>query len=155
MSDRPTDQPPPYERLTVAQCADRLGISEDAVRSRLKRGTLRSIRESGVVYILLDANRPTTDKETDQPTDDATDPRDELIEELRDRVRHLEESNREHRRIIAGLVQRVPELEGRESGQEAPGAPPESPEGYEYPETATEPQSGVRRRPWWRRIFGS
>ncbi len=42
---------------------------------------------------------------------------DELLEEVRDRVRSLEkqldeekEANRENRRIIAGLVQRVPEL---------------------------------------------
>jgi hypothetical protein len=43
---------------------------------------------------------------------------DELLEELRDRVRSLEnqladerEANRDNRRIIAGLVQRIPELE--------------------------------------------
>ena len=104
MGEGRNDRHTTNDRLTVAQAADRLGISEDAVRSRIKRGTLRAVRESGVVVVLLDADRPTTGEATDQPPDSPTDTRDELIEELRDRVRHLEEANRENRRIIAGLI---------------------------------------------------
>ena len=54
----------------------------------------------------------------------------ELIEELRDRVRSLEEANRENRRISAALTSRIPELE--------------APTREESPET----------RSWWRRMFG-
>lgn len=119
MGERPTDEPP-NDRLTVAQTAGRLGISEDAVRSRIKRGTLRAERDSGAVIVLLYADQPTTSEATDQPTEGPTDARDALIEEMRDRVRSLEESNRENRRIIAGLVQRIPELEAPpQNAQEA------------------------------------
>jgi excisionase family DNA binding protein len=51
--DRPTPDEPPGRRLTVAQAADVLGISDDAVRSRIKRGTLRAVRESGRVFVVL------------------------------------------------------------------------------------------------------
>jgi excisionase family DNA binding protein len=104
-------------RMTVHDAARRLGISEDAVRMRVKRGTLEAEREGGRLYVLL----------TDEPTTEPTDRTNELIAELRDRVRSLEsqldherDANRENRRIIAALTSRIPELE--------PPAPPESPE---------------------------
>jgi Mg2+ and Co2+ transporter CorA len=87
-------------RLTVHDAARQLGISEDAVRMRIKRGTLSADKEGGRLYVLLDT----------EPTTDRTD---ELIEELRGRVSSLEhqlgqerEANRENRRIIAALTSR-------------------------------------------------
>ena len=53
-------------------------------------------------------------------TGGAQDRRDVLIEELMYRVRSLGEANRENRRIIAGLVQRVPELEAPSEARESP-----------------------------------
>ena len=41
-----TDRPPIVDRLTVAEAAARLGISSDAVRSRLNRGTLEGRKEA-------------------------------------------------------------------------------------------------------------
>jgi hypothetical protein len=69
------------QRLTVHDAARRLGISEDAVRMRVKRGKLSADKEGGRLYVLLDIE-PTT-----EPTSDRTD---ELIEELKDRVHRLE-----------------------------------------------------------------
>src|SRR5215218_3219788 len=53
-----------HKRLTVAQAATTLGITEGAVRSRIKRGTLRTAKEGGTVFVLLGgstsaANQPT------------------------------------------------------------------------------------------------
>jgi hypothetical protein len=39
------------------------------------------------------------------------DPYRKLVEELRDRVRSLEEANRENRRIIAALTSRIPAIQ--------------------------------------------
>jgi excisionase family DNA binding protein len=89
------------ERMTVHDAARRLGISEDAVRMRVKRGTLEAEREGGRLYVVLDT----------EPTPEPTDRTDLLIAELQDRVRSLEEANRENRRIIAALTQRIPEIE--------------------------------------------
>ena len=41
------------ERLSVDAAAQRLGISPDAVRSRIKRGTLWAVRRNGRVQVVL------------------------------------------------------------------------------------------------------
>ena len=136
----------------MAEAAEVLGISAEAVRGRIRRGTLRVEREDRRVYVLLEGeaqDRTTGDRPRttgDQP-DDRTDL---LIAELQDRVRSLEEANSENRRIIAALTSRIPAIE----------APPDEPGS---PETAADepgrvtPPSGPQRpaeRPWWRRMFG-
>jgi hypothetical protein len=151
------------QRVTVAQASEILGVTVEAVRGRIKRGTLEHERHSGTVYVLLDADQtpsvhqPADDQAIDQRRPD--DPED-LTGELRDRIRYLErqvEEEREARRradtLLAQLVQRVPELE-------APRGPRESPETAEEQQDRGEPRSdapgaqeGVQR-PWWRRVFG-
>src|SRR5215212_2916998 len=116
------DRTPPKRRTTVAEAAEILGISAEAVRGRIRRGTLPVKRESGTVYVLLDytsesrttAGQPRTTG--DQP-DDRTDL---LIAELQDRVRSLEEANRENRRIIAALTSRIPAIEAPQEARESP-----------------------------------
>jgi excisionase family DNA binding protein len=125
-------------RVTVQEAARLLGISEGAVRARIHRGTLETERDSGTVYVRLNAD-DTTNERTEQS---------ELVQTLREYNATLErqlnaerESSAELRRIVAGLVQRIPELE-------APSEPRES------PETATEAAEGVDRRGFWARLFG-
>jgi hypothetical protein len=141
-------QEPTGRRLTVAEAAEVLGISAEAIRGRIRRGTLRVERESGTVYVLLDqrttADQPRTT--ADQPTDRT----DLLIAELQDRIRSLEEANRENRRIIAALTQRIPELE---APREARGSPEAGEAAEASTQVATE-QQAVTSRPWWRRVFG-
>jgi hypothetical protein len=67
-------------RLTVPQAAQSLGITEGAVRGRLKRGTLRSYREAGTVYVVLEGSPSAVHR--DEPVDSPTDQSD-LVEELR------------------------------------------------------------------------
>jgi hypothetical protein len=110
------DRTPPKHRTTVAQAAGILGISAEAVRGRIRRGTLPVEREAGTVYVLLDTatdSRTTGDRSrtTDDQPDDRTDPPDDrtdlLIAELQDRVRSLEETNEENRRVILALTSRI------------------------------------------------
>jgi excisionase family DNA binding protein len=137
--------------MTVHEAARHLGISEDAVRMRVKRGTLEAEREGRRLYVLL----------TDEPTTEPTDRTDELVNELHDRIRYLERQVEEERtaryradELLAQLMQRIPpQLE----------APTQEPS--ESPETATpqpgrvEPQAPLEEaqepseRPWWRRVF--
>jgi hypothetical protein len=142
-----TDRDPTtnQRRLTVHDAARRLGISEDAVRMRVKRGTLDADREGGRLYVLLEPD----------PTVDLTDRTDELIDELRDRVQSLEDqleaerqAHAEARRIVAGLVERIPALEPPES----PGTPSEPVQRGAVPPEA---EPGTERVPWWRRWFQS
>ena len=41
------------ERLSVDAAAERLGITPDAVRTRIKRGTLWAVRRNGRVQVVL------------------------------------------------------------------------------------------------------
>ena len=125
---------PPAERVSVPQAADHLGTTVDALRKRVQRGTIPYERDrDGRVWILLDTGRPRQD--TDQDTDRPQSEPDALISEMRGRIEDLREqleaerqAHAEARRIIAGLVERIPAIE----------APSETPEAYE----AAEEQQG-------------
>src|SRR5919107_1261373 len=136
--------------VDVGEAAQELGISTDAVRKRVARGSLRSDRENGSVRVWLDDGGTEAGREAQVDSE-------VLVESLRDQVGYLRsqldirtEELREHRRIIAALTQRIPEIE-------APSEPRESPETVEGEPQRTEPrperveaQEGAQR-PWWRR----
>ena len=81
------------QRLSVAQAAEVLGISIEAVRGRIKRNTLKHERTPEGVFVFLNADqspdrmRPGADQSTDQSRPDA---RDELVENLREQVSYLQ-----------------------------------------------------------------
>jgi predicted DNA-binding transcriptional regulator len=149
------DTPRDISRLIVPEAARQLGISPEAVRNRLSRGTLKSVKEGGTVYVLLEADR-LRHIPTDRP-DDIPQP---LVEEMRGRIESLErqleqanERDRENRRIIAALTSRIPAIE---APSDEPGSPDavDKQQGRGQPRSdAPGPQEGVRR-PWWRRIIG-
>ncbi len=156
-------------RYTVPEAAEALGVTVDAIRSRIKRHTIMHVREGGRVYVLLSGDQGVishdqgddqgTAHHADQPPQTGPDHRDELLEELRDRVRALEEANRENRRIIAGLVQRIPELEATPEPRGEPETNRQDDGGAERG-SPTEPQTGAEepeetpQRPWWLRWLG-
>jgi len=130
-----------WNRVTVQEAARLLGISEGAVRARIHRGTLETERDSGTVYVRLNAD-DTPNERTEQS---------ELVQTLREYNAALErqlnaerEASAELRRIVAGLVQRIPELEAPSEPRESPESPTETVEGT---------QEGTQQRPWWRRII--
>jgi hypothetical protein len=145
------------QRVTVPEAAEILGLSEDAVRSRVKRGTLRKEKgQDGTVFVVLgtdgSTDRPTTGQATDQVA---------LVEVVRDQVAFLREqlneegeANRENRRIIAGLVQRVPELEAREVRPEPRDAPETTTEEAAKGNAPASPEPEQRRSWLYRFFFG-
>jgi excisionase family DNA binding protein len=149
-------------RVTVAEAAQLLGLSAEAVRSRVQRGTLKSTKVGNTVYVLLDDSaqtRPNTDEDTARtgaqahPNVDQT----EFIASMQDQIdtlkRELEDRKEEARRkdaILITLAQCVPELEA-------------APEPREFPVTSSEQQGsgtagpenrGAEKRSWWKRFFG-
>ena len=143
----------------MAEASDALGITVDAVRSRVKRGTMDHVRVGRRVYVLLgDESRPGRDQVEDQPSDQL-----ELVGELRARIEDLRDQlaeEREARRradtIIAQLARASEEQARTIRELEAPSGPPsderESPEPVEEEQEMSEPQSdapgtqeGVRR----------
>jgi hypothetical protein len=149
--DRTRDE----RRTTVSEAAEILGISAEAVRGRIRRGTIPVEREGGTVYVLIEgteSNR-TTDDQSRTTDDRPSDRTDLLIAELQDRVRSLEEANRENRRIIAALTSRIPAIEAPQEARESPETVEDEAERAEPRPDAPGAQEGVQR-PWWRRVFG-
>ena len=144
---------PPGRRLTVSEAAGALGISAEAVRSRLKRGTLRSVKDGATVYVLLtpDQSRPDADQTAPEP--DQTGDQTELVAVLREQLAAEREANRENRRIIIALTSRVPELEAAREPRESPTPSPEASEGTTPQPGREEAEEPAQRRPWWRRVF--
>jgi hypothetical protein len=151
--------PPPAERVSVPQAADHLGTTVDALRKRVQRGTIPHERDrDGRVWILLDTGRPRQD--TDQDTDRPQSEPDALISEMRGRVDDLREqleaerqAHAEARRIIAGLVERIPAIEAPQETSEAAETAEEQQERTDPRSAAGAAQESVQR-PWWRKLIG-
>jgi hypothetical protein len=143
----------------VSEAADALGITVDAVRSRVKRDTIDHVRVGGRVYVLLgtDESRPGHDQDTAQGGDQGTTPPEnrtaELIATLREQLQAERQAHAEARRIIAGLVERIPAIEAPSEARESPETVEEEPERAESPRSAVESQEPLQK-PWWRRMFG-
>jgi len=162
------------ERLSVAKAAQALGVTRDAIHKRIRRDSIEHEQdEDGRFYVFVDTSATDAERSTDVSIDDRTDI---LIAEMRDRIRSLEEANRENRRIIAALTQRIPAIEapsesseGPETASPQPGREPQPPlEGAQEPRESHEmamleevgggplphDQQTPSERPWWRRMFG-
>ena len=162
-------------RLTVPEAAGVMGISAEAVRQRIKRGTLPTEKDAGgTVFVLLsedlvrDRSRPVDDstrKDSDITADSTHDRKRQdadsttLIESLQEQVEYLKETvakrdeeirRRDH--LLAAALERIPAIE------EAPSEPrgssvPASEEPHNAPADQQEP-SERRERSWWRAFFG-
>jgi hypothetical protein len=82
------------------------------------------------------------------------------VEMLRAELEEAHSANRENRRIIAALTQRIPELEPPrvpEAQQEPQGSPQSvgtGPSGEEAPPAGDGAQESAEPRSWWRRVLG-
>jgi hypothetical protein len=172
-ADTPHDRPPDISRYTVPEAAQALGISPEAVRNRLSRGTLDSVRENGSVFVLLnpdkvqytaDRSRHTNDIPTDRPrhttgtpddiSEDLIAAKDETIHMLLSQLEAERTASAELRRIVAGLVQRVPELEPtKEASPEVTGEPV-TPSEHQGNGTGRTEEETLEKPSWWRRFLG-
>jgi excisionase family DNA binding protein len=118
-------------RVTQREAAEILGVSVEAIRKCIKRGTLPSEKgEDGRRYVYLDTgpdeDQPKAEGETSVPSGP-------LVEDLRDQVRYLRDqlreerrANDENRRLLAAALERIPALEPPPSA--SPSTEPESPQ---------------------------
>jgi hypothetical protein len=147
--------------VTVAEAVELLGLSEDAIRARLRRGTLTRVdMPDGRVLVDLSstdgqptASKTTTDHQptaTDQPSDNS----ESLVKLLREQLEAEREANRENRRIIAILASRIPELEpAREASPEATGEPV-APSEHQGNGTGRTDEETSEKPSWFRRFLG-
>jgi hypothetical protein len=170
-SDRATDPTTDPITVTVADAAKLLGLSTEAVRMRVKRGTLASTRVAGTVYVLLSQpnagpNAQPNGRPNAQPNGGPNDrPNDQtaLVRSLEDQVAYLrrqlatrDEELRRKDHLLAAALERIPELlpspdaEPREAHQTVA----EEPDIEEHRPATDGAQEGSERRSWWRQFFG-
>jgi hypothetical protein len=100
------------ERLTVAQAATRLGVTQDAIRKRISRNTIDYDQDpDGRIHVYLDPSEIGQDKSSDASTEKLVEVQHQEIEFLRRQLETRTEEIRRRDSIIAGLTQRIPELE--------------------------------------------
>jgi hypothetical protein len=124
--------------LDVNSAADELGVSTDAVRKRISRGTLRSDRRDGTVRVWLDDSGTEAGREAQVDGGALVEVLKEQAEYLREQLAEEREARRRADTIIAQLTQanaalaaRVPELEAPSETRDEPETVEEEPEGVE------------------------
>ncbi len=143
------------ERVTVPEAAERLSISENALRKRVQRDTVQGNRDDDgrtFVYLPTAGTHQAADQADDYAADYAGGHADdqpvvpvELVESLQEQVGYLrgaletrDKELAEMRRLLAGALERIPALE----------APPDTPrEPREFPVTSSEQQGSGTARP--------
>ncbi len=133
--------------VTVKEAADILGVSQQAIRQRIYRGTLQHEKDAdGRVYVLLTEDNAALHGGIHGETHGGMPGvgGDLLVEELRDRLRYVEgqleqerEANRENRRLLAAALERVPAVE-------APSPPERGARSQE-----AHAQETAEPRKWW------
>jgi hypothetical protein len=139
----------------VQEAVEVLGTSVDAVRMRVRRGNLRSDKDpDGRVYVWVDAAKSDTKPGLNGESDALISAEDETISVLQQQLEAEREAHREARRIIAGLVQRILELEAPQGSPGDPETAAEKPEVTEQTRSSTGGDREGAQRLWWRRVFG-
>ena len=149
-------------RLTVKEASELLGISEHAIRQRIRRNTLDSDKDAdGRVYVLLDVDTEISGERSGKVSGEQSivDSVQLLLDQnqlLREQLDEAHAANRENRRIIAALTQRIPELEAPPEPRESPVTSTEDTGSRRRPTEPQEPLSEepLEQRSWWRRWFG-
>lgn len=105
-------------RMSVKDAAQRLNVTDTAIRQRIARGKIKSEKIDGHVFVYLD------DDEIEHTP---------LIASLQSEVQHLRSqleaaNNRdsEQRRIIAALTSRIPELPQSTTQDASQNKPPDN-----------------------------
>jgi excisionase family DNA binding protein len=156
------NQDPTQDRVTIQEAAQRLGVKEDAIRKRIQRGSLRHEKtQNGRVFVWVDTIQDTTQDTTEDAYQDASRDallvaKDQMITALREQLEQANERDRENRRIIAALTQRIPpQLPAPEDASELTPPRPDRDaptEASGEAQEATERQE--ERKGFFRRFFG-
>ena len=111
-------------KVPVAEAAERLDVTQDAVYKRIKRGTIRAdTGADGSTYVYIDTFELSTDNPADSSYDAATDA---LIAALQDQIQTLKtklddwKAEAQRKDTIMTMAQRIPELEHAQGSRESP-----------------------------------
>ena len=164
MSQHATDQHtdmPEIRRVTVEEAAKILGLSGNAVRKRLERGTLKGEKVDDVRYVLLNGDKPygmprhaerdAAGMPNDMPGDIALmqahlDSMSKQVDYLKTVIVTRDEEIRRKDHLLAAALERIPAIE---AASEPPGEPVSHSDNGSNGDAPPEQE----RRSWWRRLF--
>jgi hypothetical protein len=116
-------------RLTVQEAAEVLGTSVDAVRMRVRRGSLDSEKKPDArVYVWVEGDSSETRSRPNGEAEALLEAKDETIALLRDQLAPRAEEIQRRDVIISQLTQVTSNLTDRLRELEAPAQPPEAPQ---------------------------
>lgn len=143
------------ERLSVAQAARALGVTESGVRKRVSRGTLPHDRDdNGTVWVYVDPLQTVSgahlDNHEDEVRETVLDALRDQVATLKDQVQYLQQEGERKDAILMTMARRIPELEAASEPREAPEKGSEEP-GRD--QGNPERQEPVERRSWLHRVF--
>ena len=146
-----------------SEASEVLDVTVEAVRGRIKRGTLDHERTDKGVFVFLEADqttdqpRPDTDQTTDRLQFDSSaliSAKDETIAALREQLEAERQVHAEARRLLMAALEWIPpQLEASQETRESSETLEEEPVRAEPRSYAPGAQEGARRS-WWRRVFG-
>lgn len=145
MTQQDHDMTPPM-RVTVEDAAKLMGLSIDAVRKRLERGTLRGEKVNGTRYVILDGDMNGHDSTGHRHDTDMT----ALLESQQDQIEFLREELRRKDHLLAAALERIPPA--LEAAPETPDSPPAGP-GDATGGVSPEHQEPTQHRSWLYRFF--
>jgi excisionase family DNA binding protein len=124
-------------RLTVQEAAEVLGTSVDAVRMRVRRGSLESEKDpDGRVHVWVNGDSTETKPRLDGEPSALISAKDETISTLREQLQAERQAHAEARRLLAAALERIPAIE-------APQEPPEDAETVEEEPEGAQPHSAA------------
>jgi hypothetical protein len=144
-------------RVTIPEAAHLLGLTQSAVRQRIRRGNIQYEKdEKGRTYVFLDSTDTRTNTVGDQSRDML------LIRSMQDQIDTLKGElalrNEELRRkdhLLAALTEKLPPA--LEAPQDVPAEATESPvtpsEEGSRGTVPPERETASQRLSWWRRLF--
>jgi len=145
------------ERLTIPDAAQLLGITEAAIRQRIRRGTIQFEKTDERTYVYV------TPEETQElPEDNLSRDSALLFQSMQDQIDTLKHElairNEELRRkdhLLAALTERIPAIEAPSDEPPEPRDSPVSASADEAKGAVPQEQAADEiRRSWWHRLFG-
>ncbi len=137
------------ERLSVAQAARALGVTESGVRKRVSRGTLPHDRDdSGTVWVYVDPLQTVSgthlDNHEDEVRETVLDALRDQVATLKDQVQYLQQEGERKDAILMTMAQRIPELEAAQEPREGSLKPSEEAAKSRPPRSTRSPPSAGR-----------
>jgi excisionase family DNA binding protein len=126
-------------RLTVQEAAEVLGTSVDAVRMRVRRGSLESEKDpDGRVHVWVNGDSTETKPRLDGEPSALISAKDETISTLREQLQAERQAHAEARRLLAAALERIPAIEAPQEPPEDAETVEDAPEGAESHSAAEE-----------------